>query len=817
MSELVLCINLKTSREKKFLVFETYSTTKIKTTKTKQFSGQLQKIDFSLFYEFDNITPELFKELRQLLYADGNIQFSKYQFSITVKTLSTFKKFINLKFIFYCDNDNHFHLIEFFEIVQNNKISGKTLENITYIANGNSLCLSITENKSTKIDDKSICAKLYIDMTSKRYNASLFFMYANAEIRYDDSKISEFLSITRNYYFEKHIVSILNKNDWHLHSGLFEYSGKNIISSISKLQKEGINLYTNTDKKHIYVGRFTDASISYNIDWFEFNATIQIGDKHISANELFNLKNKKNNWIEIDKQLVFLPKAYYKYENIFFSDAGHIKIAKKNIGHVLAFSNDLNIKSIKNMDSLTDITKIKLQIHPKLKPVLKEYQKIGVQWLMYLHKNNFGGCLADDMGLGKTIQVLAYLSDKTFENSNNLIIVPKTLLENWSREILKFLPDTKFYIYHNKTRDIQTASKNLIILTTYGVITNDFQIFCQKKFENIIIDEAQNIKNYKSIAYKNILKLNAKTKLLLTGTPFENNIREFMSLMNIANPGLFTQFPKSIDTNIISKIKTISSPFVLQRLKKDVLKELPEKKEETIYCSMDTAQRELYDTMLRSIQHEIKRKTTRFEMKSNSLILNGLLYLQQICCHPKLLPHEFNKGRYLDSAKTEMVMNMIQSLCSTGHKTIIFSRFTKMLKILTDLMKRYNIDFYYLDGQTENRLNVVDNFEKSVNSVFLVSLKAGGTGLNLTSADTAIIYDPWWNPAIEKQAEDRLYRIGQKKKVIIYRLIMSNSIEEKIQELKLMKKDIANQILENEDSVTEINMEILRGLILEEK
>lgn len=441
---------------------------------------------------------------------------------------------------------------------------------------------------------------------------------------------------------------------------------------------------------------------------------------------------------------------------------------------------------------------------------------IGIKWLLSLRKNGFGGCLADDMGLGKTIQIIAYLSDYSFDGTRSLIIVPKTLLENWKREFWKFTPKIKVYVYHGSKCSIDEIQNHKIVITTYGTFINDVDKLKPCNFENIIVDEAQYIKNSRSKAYRAINSMQARTKIIMTGTPIENNIREYWDLMKIANSAgmSFKTFTKGLEQEqIVSKVRFVTKPFLLRRFKSDVLKDLPEKLEQTIYCNFDDSQSELYEIMLNSIKKEMDRKVDSFEIKSNSIILSGLLYLQEICCHPRLIPKEYNANGCLKSAKLDVLISMVSELYLSGHKIVIFSRFTKMLEIINKDLVKMHIDIFYLDGKTHNRQEIVDNFEQSSVGVFLISLKAGGVGLNLVSADTAIIYDPWWNPAVEKQAQDRIYRIGQKKKVTIYKLIVANTIEEKVQLLQDKKKELFNQIVSGRNIPANITINDLEELI----
>ncbi len=258
----------------------------------------------------------------------------------------------------------------------------------------------------------------------------------------------------------------------------------------------------------------------------------------------------------------------------------------------------------------------------------------------------------------------------------------------------------------------------------------------------------------------------------------------------------------------------MTAPFLLRRLKTDVLSDLPEKQEQTVFVKMEENQRRIYEKTLNSIRYEITRQPDKYEIKSNSTMLKGLLYLQEICCHPQLLDYSISEG-CKESAKMDLLIELLQSLYDSSHKVVVFSRFTRMLRIIEKAIAALHMNYYYLDGKTHDRLSVIDDFERSHSGVFLISLKAGGTGINLTSADTAILYDPWWNPAAEKQAEDRLYRIGQTQRVMIYRLITDDSVEEKIQELQTKKNDLSNQILDGHEVPVSLTPELIRQLILD--
>ena len=594
----------------------------------------------------------------------------------------------------------------------------------------------------------------------------------------------------------------------------FIYSGKDLETSIASLHSEGIMIFTNLNKPISHM----DASaikISYDIDWFGIHGKIVVDNDSLDVSEIIDLRKKNKKWIEYNGKILFVPKPLLS-NSIKKTSNNNIIIEKKNLLNAIEISYTLKKKSISNIDRLISYDNISIKVNKHLESTLRSYQKIGVKWLLSLKQNGYGACLADDMGLGKTLQIITFLSDKRTKNDKTLIVVPKTLLINWQREFAKFNPNLNVVLYHGIGRVKTDITNNDVIITTYQTLLNDIEIIGKMSFNNIIIDEAQYIKNSRSKAYNAIDSLSSEMKIALTGTPIENNLMEFWELMKLLNPQIIGSYKtvfKDVD-NQIEKMRVITSPFLLRRMKNNVLQDLPKKQEQVLFVKMEPKQQILYNNMLKSIKHELERKSNRFEIKSNSIMLNGLLYLQEICCHPALL-EQFKQTKGINSAKMELLFEVMEPLYKTGHKIVIFSRFTKMLKLIEKRLLREHKNVFYLDGQTKNRMNIIDEFEQSKIGIFLVSLKAGGTGINLTSADIGIIYDPWWNPAIEKQAEDRLYRIGQKNSVMIYRLITEGTIEEKVQELKEKKLDITMRLLEGHEVPTSITKEMIEKLLFD--
>lgn len=646
----------------------------------------------------------------------------------------------------------------------------------------------------------------------------MFFDYGNDLVKADDKEM--FLNNElkyRNYKFEKDIISLIKEYHWkNLTKNAFTYSGKDITEDIKSLAFSGIHLYTNSRKK-INVADFDNVSVSYGLDWFELSGNVTAGDSEIKLSELIDFRKKKEPWTEYNGQIIFSPSSLKKLgKNEIEKNGDNLKISKDDILSALEIVDFFGSKNVEAFSELSRYQDINLQLTNVLQNTLREYQKIGVKWLLSLRKNGFGGCLADDMGLGKTLQVISYFSDKSQLGTNALIVVPKTLIENWNREFKKFAPDISTYVYHGIGRNLADALNCRVIITTYGTLLNDIELINECNFDHLIIDEAQNIKNSRSKAYRAVKAVRAKTRIIMTGTPLENNIQEYWGLMKIANP---TELSYKMIMNglseeqIIEKVKRLTSPFLLRRFKKDVIDDLPEKEERIVYCSFDDDQRKLYNKLLESIKYEIDRKADRYEIKSNSIILSGLMYLQEVCCHPRLIPKEYNSEMCFESAKLDQLLLMVDELYAAGHKIVIFSRFTRMLEIINKEFIKRHFNIFYLDGSTKDRQSVVDDFEESDEGVFLISLKAGGVGLNLISADTAILYDPWWNPAVEKQAEDRIYRIGQKKKVTVFKLIAAGTIEEKVQTLQETKKKLFDDVIEGNDIPQNITMKDIRNLL----
>lgn len=816
MSDLILNINIPESVKRGSVVLETYAG-KIPHLKSRQFSGPLRKVNINGLAGADNLGQADFKLVKDFLDSSKNVQISRHQYILSNAGLYEAARFAAYGCLFYKDRNSPMFQLE--EIAFKRALPPDSIS-----LNGVQLSYDRT-HMSLKVDEQSgsaavrdISAKAYVDLDSPEHRLQLVFDYDGDPVRYEDENRNTGDGGCRDFGFEERIVSILRNHGWaHDRAGGFRYEGQSFEKDVSGLVSEGLVVLTNKNTRIVNSG-FNDLHVSYGIDWFDIKGSVKAGDETYSIADLISFKGRKDNWVEVNGKTFFLPEALSSALSSKNRSGDGLKLDKTDLVTALEIANETGGRAVQNIEKLTGYESVKPELSPKIQSILRPYQLLGVKWLLSLRRNGFGGCLADDMGLGKTLQVIAYLSDRPMAGTRNLIIVPKTLLVNWCREFAKFSPETSVASYHGAARSIDDALSHKVIVTTYGTVLNDIDKFSVHEFDNLIIDEAQHIKNQSTKIYRAIRLLKARTRLILTGTPVENNINEFWGLMTLVNPAVLSKadpFRKGADNaEAMAKIKRITAPFLLRRLKKDVLTDLPEKQEQVLYCRMGEEQHELYDRMLSSIQYEIKRKNGRFEIKNNSIMLNGLLYLQEICCHPLLLNSQYNTENCSESAKFDQLLDILEELYSAGHKAVIFSRFTRMLKIMEKQLIRLHYNTFYLDGQTSDRMQVVEDFEKSENGLFLISLKAGGTGLNLVSADTAIIYDPWWNPAIEKQAEDRIYRIGQTRNVMIYRMIVEGTIEEKVQNLQKEKSRLYEEILNGHEMPLSMTADVMRDLLM---
>lgn len=485
-----------------------------------------------------------------------------------------------------------------------------------------------------------------------------------------------------------------------------------------------------------------------------------------------------------------------------------------------------NTNDFKKFKKLIDNSKA-YEVPKSLTGELRPYQKIGYSWLVQNVKYNFGCILADDMGLGKTLQILSailhFKEVNSLENKSSLIIVPPTLLSNWENEIKKFTPELTYYIYHGTNRTFPLEEYDLI-LTSYGVIRLDLDIFQDKTWFICVIDEAQNIKNPNTQQTKAIKSIKAENKVALTGTPIENKLTDYWSIFDFVNKGYLSsldnfkanyvmRIERLEETKTLEKFKTITKPFVLRRLKTDdnIKEELPDKIINDIYCSLTKKQIRLYNAIMEGIFEDLEGKTG---IERRGIILNIITGLKQVCNHPSQFLKSDNP-KINESGKMELLITILENILDVDEKVIIFTQYAQMSKIIEQLVsKKLKTNVLFLHGSLtqQKKAEVISNFQENKEFKILVAtLKTGGVGLNLTAAQNVIHYDLWWNPAIENQATDRVHRIGQKSDVMVYRFITKGTLEEVIDQMSKNKLNLAEKAISNDETfITEMTNEELK-------
>ncbi|MCP0913599.1 DEAD/DEAH box helicase [Legionella sp. 27cVA30] len=465
----------------------------------------------------------------------------------------------------------------------------------------------------------------------------------------------------------------------------------------------------------------------------------------------------------------------------------------------------------KKLEQLLSFTALPyIPVAQGLKTRLRDYQHVGVNWLQFMRTNQFGGILADDMGLGKTVQTLAHLQYEKEQGrlkKSSLILTPTSLVWNWFEEAKRFTPELNVLVFHGQERHRNHFDEYDLIISTYGLIQRDKKRFLDYSFYYLILDEAQFIKNVRTKTTQVVYQLQAAHRLCLTGTPLENHLGELWSLFHFLMPGFLGQgrqfrkyFKIPIEKHADSEKKELLArrvqPFILRRTKDEVLKELPAKTETIQLIELSGQQRDLYEAIRLSMEKKVRDAIARQGLgKSHIVLLDALLKLRQVCCDPRLVSLPEAAMAHGESAKLDSLLQLLDSLMEEKRKVLVFSQFTSMLQLIEEQLINRNYPYLKLTGKTQNRQALIDNFQQGSVPIFLISLKAGGVGLNLTQADTVIHYDPWWNPAIEDQATGRSHRIGQENPVFVYKLLTAGTVEEVIQQMQAKKRALIEDVL----------------------
>lgn len=673
-----------------------------------------------------------------------------------------------------------------------------------------------------------LIAKLYLDRVNNRLLAGLEFHYANLVINSLDSKNDQAkLLIVRDTQKEEKILQLMEESaftktdeGYYLHNEELEYEFLyHILPTLQKL----VQVYATTAVRNRIFRGNARPQIRVKVkkertNWLEFKFEMdgisnnQIQDVLSALEEkrkFFRLQNgsllslESREWKEI-QHFLYSPQV----QNQDISNGLELPIEQclallDSVDEHNLFQMEESFRQF--LETIRNPGSLQFNVPGGLDSILRDYQKQGFQWMKTLAFYGFGGILADDMGLGKTLQSIAFIVSELEQIRERqlpaLIVCPSSLTYNWLNEIMKFAPELETVVIDGPKRERTKLQKELantdVVITSYPLLRKDIKWYEVENFYTIFFDEAQTFKNPVTQTARAVKKLQAKCRFALTGTPIENSLEELWSIFHVVFPELFLglkEYSKLTRAQISRRIR----PFLLRRMKESVLSELPKKIELTESAELLPEQKRLYAAYLAKLRHDTFKHLDKETIRKNRIkILAGLTRLRQICCHPSLFVDDY-KG---SSAKFEQLMDILEESRQSGRKVLLFSQFTKMLGLIGEELNKKGLPYFYLDGQTppEQRVDICNRFNEGESNLFLISLKAGGTGLNLMGADTVILYDTWWNPAVEEQAADRAHRMGQKNSVQVIKLIARGTIEEKINELQEKKKNLIEEVISQEE------------------
>jgi non-specific serine/threonine protein kinase len=692
-------------------------------------------------------------------------------------------------------------------------------------------------------DESTPKTVVYISEQNNYFMIKPMFRYGQTEVEISaENHISvedqgKLVYMKRNKAHEQVFIDWINELHPHLrkpeYESHFALHGKYVFSQnwffqfFDKMKEADVDVFGYENLKNFRINKSkpnTSVHISSNLDWFDTEIEINFDGLGVDVSDIQKALSLKQNYVALgDGSIGILPEEWLKKFSLLFKMADtqgkKLRVSKFNfsvIDEMMDLISDQDI--IKELDEKKKLllnenpeSHSDIAIPEEINAVLRPYQVAGFQWLAYLEKVKWGGLLADDMGLGKTVQTLTFLQYYKTKNQgiHALVICPTSLLYNWENEIRKFAPQLTYLIHHGSSRTLKHTelSGYDIIISTYGTLRSDAELFAKNEVDYIVLDESQTIKNPNSKVAKAAQFIPARNRIALSGTPMQNNTFDLYSQMNFLNPGMLgnkeffkEQFAKPVDKfqdqETKDHLRKLVYPFMLRRTKEQVADDLPDKTDITLYCEMGPQQRAIYEAYKNMYRSRILGSIEQQGIeKSQFAILQGLMKLRQICDSPAILRDEQKFDNH--SAKLDELTRELEE--NTGeHKVLIFSQFLGMLALIREKLKQHQIPFQYFDGsytaiQREQAINEFQNNQAC--RVFLISLKAGGMGLNLTAADYVYIVDPWWNPAVEQQAIDRTHRIGQTKNIFAYRMICKDTVEEKIMLLKEKKNSLVKDII----------------------
>jgi superfamily II DNA or RNA helicase len=604
---------------------------------------------------------------------------------------------------------------------------------------------------------------------------------------------------------------------WHTHTNKVPNAVRKLIEAGWHVEAEG--------KIFRKPGGFR-MEVASGVDWFELHGEVQYGETTAALPELLEAVRRGENTVRLgDGTYGVLPEEWLTriglVAGLGTSENGHIRFRGNQAGLLDAL---LAAQPEVSCDQAFSRVREQLNtfagIEPAAQPAgfrgqLRDYQREGLGWMEFLRRLSFGGCLADDMGVGKTAQVLALLETRRELREQgqplppSLVVMPRSLVFNWQEEAARFTPNLRLLDYTGAERSGETFAGFDVVLTTYGTLRRDAPRLKDIEFDYLILDEAQAVKNSGTESAKAVRLLKGSHRLALSGTPVENHLGELFSLFEFLNPGMLNAASvfkiaggnmRNVSEDSLRLLAHALRPFILRRTKEQVARELPPKTEQTIYCELKPPQRKLYNELREHYRNTLLGKIAKEGMgKAKIQVLEALLRLRQAACHPALIDAKRADDA---SAKMDVLLAQLREVTAEGHKALVFSQFTKFLKIVRDHLDEEGVVYEYLDGATRDRQAAVERFQNDPNcKLFLISLKAGGLGLNLTAAGYVFLLDPWWNPAVEAQAVDRAHRIGQTQQVFAYRLIARDTVEEKVLDLQKTKRDLASAIISQDNSV----------------
>ncbi|MBO5349099.1 MAG: DEAD/DEAH box helicase [Clostridia bacterium] len=708
---------------------------------------------------------------------------------------------------------------------------------------------NISSEEMEKYIPQELYVKIYLDVNESNFiTADIKFGYKDFEFNplIDDKGINIPRDVVKEtktletliqtgFMFDKQNGRLILTDD----EKIYNFLSEEIVYYMKNFEILATESFKKKEIKHPKISnvgiKIDNNLLKINLSEFNFSPAelAQIMERYKLRKKYYKLKDGSFINLEENETLDFLEKlnidGTLKYDQL--AD-GELELPVYRTLYLDKILKNTNMNIYKNKEYKEFINDIQnsnddyIKVPKELNATLRRYQEVGFKWLKTLDSYGLGGILADDMGLGKTLQVISLLLDYNINNENkktSMVVCPSSLALNWYNEINKFAPSLKAVVIsgcaEERKKNIQNLQNYDIIITSYDLLKRDIDLYTEINYEYkfIIADEAQYIKNNNTQNFKAIKKIKAQTRFALTGTPIENSLAELWSIFDFSMPGYlysYRKFKENFETPIIKeedaykvkKLKMLIEPFILRRIKEEVLTELPEKTLTVLNSEMEEEQQKIYMTYMAEAREEVQNELIASGFEKNQMkILALLMRLRQICCHPSLFINNYSSG----SGKLNQCMEIVKDAVQGNHKILLFSGYTSMFDIIEEELKKENIKYFKLTGQTKvsERIQLVDEFNENEEiKVFLISLKAGGTGLNLIGADMVIHYDPWWNISAENQATDRTYRIGQKRNVQVYKLITKNSIEEKIYELQQKKaKLVDNMLSTNETFISKLS------------